>query len=249
MPTSAEAKAARAARDARAANRAATRDVVHTVRATRKITPKATPKSPRSPSKSPRSPSKSPRSPSKSPRSPSKSPRSPSKSPRSPSGPKRKTTVRTVRTVRTVTPVTKDPNDPYATPFWPPSNYSVPAKVIVNSPTPLPRTLAKHKIFIEELRTVLLSEKIIDRSNPLFKELLDEQQKYNMVFHRLKPHNIICFVKCDYFLLDKNAPRVFHKGNKEPYFGNLKFANLLKRNNMNMKWWGHNILYIHKNRF
>ena len=232
MPTSAEAKAARDARDARAANRAATRDVVHTVRATRKITPKAMPKSPRSPSKSPRSPSKSPR--------------SPSKSPWSPSGPKRKTTVRTVTPVRRVT---KDPNDPYATPFWPPSNYSVPAKVIVNSPTPLPRTLAKHKIFIEELKTVLLSEKIIDRSNPLFKELLDEQQKYNMVFHRLKPHNIICFVKCDYFLLDKNAPRVFHKGNKEPYFGNLKFANLLKRNNMNMKWWGHNILYIHKNRF
>ena len=210
MPTSAEAKAAR---DARAANRAATRDVVHTVRATRKITPKDTPKSPRSPS------------------------------PRSPAGPKRKTPVTPVRTV------TKDPNDPYATPFWPLSNYSVPAKVIVNSPTPLPRTLAKHKIFIEELRTVLLSEKIIDRSSPLFKELLDEQQKYNMVFHRLKPHNIICFVKCDYFLLDKNAPRVFHKGNKEPYFGNLKFANLLKRNNMNMKWWGHNILYIHKNRF
>jgi hypothetical protein len=217
MPSSAEAKAAKAARDARAA----TRDVVHTVRATRKITPKAKPKSP-----SPRSPS------------PDKSP-----SRRSPAGPKRKTTVTTVTTV------TKDPKDPYATPFWPPSNYSVPAKVIVNSPTPLPRTLAKHKIFIEELRTVLLSEKIIDRSSPLFKELLDEQQKYNMVFHRLKPHNIICFVKCDYFLLDKNAQRVFHKGNKEPYFGNVKFVNLLKKNNMNMKWWGHNILYIHKNRF
>jgi hypothetical protein len=221
MPSSAEAKAAKAARDARAATRAATRDVVHTVRATRKITPKAKPKSP-----SPRSPS------------PDKSP-----SRRSPAGPKRKTTVTTVTTV------TKDPNDPYATPFWPPSNYSVPAKVIVNSPTPLPRTLAKHKIFIEELRTVLLSEKIIDRSSPLFKELLDEQQKYNMVFHRLKPHNIICFVKCDYFLLDKNAQRVFHKGNKEPYFGNVKFVNLLKKNNMNMKWWGNNILYIHKNRF
>jgi hypothetical protein len=215
MPSSAEAKAARDARDARAATRAATKDVVHTVRATRKITPKAKPKSP--------------------------SPRSPS--PRSPAGPKRKTTV----TKDPKDP--KDPNDPYATPFWPPSNYSVPAKVIVNSPTPLPRTLAKHKIFIEELRTVLLSEKIIDRSSPLFKELLDEQQKYNMVFHRLKPHNIICFVKCDYFLLDKNAQRVFHKGNKEPYFGNVKFVNLLKRNNMNMKWWGHNILYIHKNRF
>jgi hypothetical protein len=217
MPTSTEAKAARDAR-------AATRDVVHTVRATRKITPKAKPKSP-----SPRYPSPD--------KSPSRRSSPGPKSPRSPGGPKRKTTV------------TKDPKDPYATPFWPPSNYSVPAKVIVNSPTPLPRTLAKHKIFIEELRTVLLSEKIIDRSSPLFKELLDEQQKYNMVFHRLKPHNIICFVKCDYFLLDKNAQRVFHKGNKEPYFGNVKFVNLLKKNNMNMKWWGHNILYIHKNRF
>lgn len=139
--------------------------------------------------------------------------------------------------------------DPYATPFWPPSDYSVPAKVIVNSPTPLPRTLAKHKVFIEELKTVLINEKIIDRDNPQFKELLAEQQKYNMIFHRLKPHNIICFVRCDYDPHDKKAPRVFHKGNKEPYFGNYKFANLLKRNNMNMKWWGQNILYIHKNRF
>jgi hypothetical protein len=202
--------------------RAATRAATRDVVHTVRATRKITPKAkPKSPS--PRSPS------------PDKSP-----SPRTPGGPKRKTTVTTV---------TKDPNYPYATPFWPPSNYSVPAKVIVNSPTPLPRTLAKHKIFIEELRTVLLSEKIIDRSSPLFKELLDEQQKYNMVFHRLKPHNIICFVKCDYFLLDKNAQRVFHKGNKEPYFGNVKFVNLLKKNNMNMKWWGHNILYIHKNRF
>jgi hypothetical protein len=212
---------ARAAKAARDARdaRAATRAATRDVVHTVRATRKATPKAT---PKSPRSPLH---------RSPS-GPKSPS--PRSPGGPKRKT---------------KDPNDPYATPFWPPSNYSVPAKVIVNSPTPLPRTLAKHKIFIEELRTVLLSEKIIDRSSPLFKELLDEQQKYNMVFHRLKPHNIICFVKCDYFLLDKNAQRVFHKGNKEPYFGNVKFVNLLKKNNMNMKWWGHNILYIHKNRF
>ena len=139
--------------------------------------------------------------------------------------------------------------DPYATPFWPPSDYSVPAKVIVNSPTPLPRTLAKHKVFIGELRTVLINEKIIDRDNPQFKELLAEQQKYNMRFHRLKPHNIICFVRCDYDPRDKSAPRVFHKGNKEPYYGNYKFTNLLKRNNMDMKWWGQNILYIHKNRF
>ena len=72
----------------------------------------------------------------------------------------------------------RDPNDPYATPFWPPSNYSVPAKVISNSPTPLPRTLAKHKAFIEELRPILINEKIIDRDSPLFKGLLEVQAKF-----------------------------------------------------------------------
>jgi hypothetical protein len=205
---------------------------------------KKTPKLPSSPSR-PRSPirtrstrsataaaaaaaTKSPSPPKKSPSPPKKSPSPPK---RSPSPPKKKV------------------RDPYATPFWPPSDYSVPAKVIVNSPTPLPGTLAKHKIFIKELRTVLINEKIIDRDNPQFKELLAEQQKYNMRFHRLKPHNIICFVRCDYDPRDKSAPRVFHKGNKEPYYGNYKFTNLLKRNNMDMKWWGQNILYIHKNRF
>jgi len=146
-------------------------------------------------------------------------------------------------------PPKKKVKDPYDTPFWPPSDYSVPAKVIINSPTPLPRTLARYKVFIEELRTVLINEKIIDRDNPQFKGLLAEQQKYNMRFHRLKPYNIICFVRCDYDPRNKREPRVFHKGNKEPYYGNYKFTNLLKRNNMDMKWWGHNYLYIHKNRF
>jgi hypothetical protein len=171
-------------------------------------------------------------------KSPSPPKRSPSPPKRSPSPPK-----------KSPSPPKKKVRDPYATPFWPPSDYSVPAKVIVNSPTPLPGTLAKHKIFIKELRTVLINEKIIDRDNPQFKELLAEQQKYNMRFFRLKPHNIICFVRCDYDPRDKSAPRVFHKGNKEPYYGNYKFTNLLKRNNMDMKWWGQNILYIHKNRF
>ena len=161
--------------------------------------------------------------------------------------------VRAVRasapTVRAASPPKKDRNDPYATPFWSLSNYSVPARVISNSPTPLPRTLAKHKAFIVELKKILINEKVIDRDSPLFKGLLEEQQKYNMMFHSLKPYNIVCFVKCDYQLYDKMAPRVFHKGNKEPYFGTLKFVNLLKKNNMSMKWWGNNILYIHKNRF
>ena len=152
-------------------------------------------------------------------------------------------------TIRAASSPKKDRTDPYATPFWPLSNYSVPARVISNSPTPLPRTLAKHKAFIVELKKILINEKVIDRDSRLFKGLLEEQQKYNMMFHSLKPYNIVCFVKCDYQLYDKMAPRVFHKGNKEPYFGNYDFVNLLKKNNMSMKWWGNNILYIHKNRF
>jgi hypothetical protein len=143
----------------------------------------------------------------------------------------------------------KDKDDPRSTPFWPPSDYSVPAKVITNDPNPLPRTLAKHKVFITELKNVLINEKIIDRGNPQFEELLKEQQKWNHLFYKLKPYNIICFVKCDYHLYDKNAPRVFHKNNEEPFFGNFKFKKLLKNNNMSMKWYGNNILYIHKNRF
>jgi hypothetical protein len=154
-------------------------------------------------------------------------------------------------TVRAASPPKKDTTDPYATPFWPPSNYSVPAKFVMDreSPTPLPRTLAKHKEFIVELKKVLINEKVIDRDSPQFKGLLAEQQKFNMRFFRLKPYNIICFVKCEYELYDKMAPRVFHKGNKEPYYGNLKFVSLLRKNNMDMKWFGDNMLYIHKNRF
>lgn len=143
------------------------------------------------------------------------------------------------------------PKDAYETPFWPPSNYSVPAKFVMDreSPTPLPRTLAKYKEFIVELKKILINEKVIDRDSPLFKGLLVEQQKCNMMFYRLKPYNIVCFVKCEYELYDKMAPRVFHKGNKEPYYGNFKFVNLLKKNNMDIKWFGDNLLYIHKNRF
>ena len=154
-------------------------------------------------------------------------------------------------TARAASPPKKDRTDPYATPFWPPSNYSVPAKFVMDreSPTPLPRTLAKHKEFIVELKKVLINEKVIDRDSPQFKGLLAEQQKFNMMFFRLKPYNIICFVKCEYELYDKMAPRVFHKGNKEPYYGNFKFVSLLRKNNMDMKWFGDNLLYIHKNRF
>jgi hypothetical protein len=140
-------------------------------------------------------------------------------------------------------------NDPYSTPFWPPSDYAVPAKIVTDNPNPLPRTLAKHKLFLGELKNVLINEKIIDRDNPQFKELLEDQQKWNHRFYNLKPYNIICFVICDYHLYDKDAPRIFHKNNKEPYFGNYKFQKLLKYNRMNMKWVGNNILYIHKNRF
>jgi hypothetical protein len=139
--------------------------------------------------------------------------------------------------------------DAYITPFWPPSDYSVPAKVVINDPNPLPRTLAKHNVFIGELKNVLINEKIIDRDNPQFEGLLAEQQKWNHIFYKLKPHNIICFVICDYHLYDKKAPRIFHKNNEEPFFGTFKFKKLLKNNNMSMKWYGNNILYIHKNRF
>ena len=150
---------------------------------------------------------------------------------------------------RSPSPKVAKVNDPYRTPFWPPSDYSVPAKIVTNDPNPLPRTLAKHKLFLAELKKVLINEKIIDRDNPQFKELLEDQQKWNHLFYNLKPYNIICFVICDYYLYDKSAPRVFHKNNKEPYFGNYKFQKLLKYNRMNIKWVGNNILYIHKNRF
>jgi hypothetical protein len=145
----------------------------------------------------------------------------------------------------------KAAKDPYDNPFWSSLNYQVPAKFVMDreSPTPLPRTLAKHKEFIVELKKVLINEKVIDRDSPQFKGLLAEQQKFNMQFFRLKPYNIICFVKCEYELYDKMAPRVFHKGNKEPYYGNFKFVSLLRKNNMDMKWFGDNMLYIHKNRF
>jgi hypothetical protein len=146
-------------------------------------------------------------------------------------------------------PRIRNVDDQYSTPFWPPSDYSVPAKIISNSPDPLPKTLERYKLFIEKLKKILFNEKIIDRNNPQFKELLAEQQKWNHLFYNLKPYNIVCFVKCDYYLYDKKAKRVFHKNNEEPFYGNFEFKNLLKNNNMDMKRLDNNILYIHKNRF
>jgi len=140
--------------------------------------------------------------------------------------------------------------DQYRTPFWPPSDYSVPAKVVINSTEPLPGTLAKHKLFIEELRKILIIEKIIDRDNSLFEKFLAEQQEWNHRFYNLKPHNIVCFIKCDYYQHDKQAPRVFHRNNApDPFFGNFKFLKLLEKNRMGVKRLDNNILYIHKNRF
>jgi len=140
--------------------------------------------------------------------------------------------------------------DQYSTPFWPPSDYSVPAKILVKGPNPFPGTLAKHKLFMGELSKVLVNEKIIDRDNPLFAKLLVEQQEWNHLFYNLKPYKIVCFIKCDYYLHDKQAPRVFHRNNvPNPYFGNFKFLKLLEKNNMGVKRLDNNILYIHENRF
>ena len=171
------------------------------------------------------------------------------RSPSSPKVAKQKSPSPKVAKQKSPSPKVAKVNDPYRTPFWPPSDYAVPAKIVTNDPNPLPRTLAKHKSFLAELKNVLINEKIIDRDNPQFEGLLKEQQKWNHLFYNLKPYNIICFVICDYHLYDKEAPRVFHKNNKEPYFGNYNFQKLLKYNRMNMKWVGNNILYIHKNRF
>ena len=198
---------------------------------------------------SPRSPSPPAKVATRSPSPPAKvatrSPSPPAKvATRSPSPPAK------VATRRRRNPLPKAQKDPYYSPFWPPSNYSVSAKIIVNDPTPLPRTLAKYKIFIEKLRKILIIEKIIDRENSLFEKLLAVQQEWNHLFNNLKPYKIICFIKCDYYLHDKKAPRVFHHNNlPEPFFGNFKFLKLLGENNMGVKRLDNNILYIHENRF
>jgi len=191
-----------------------------------------------------------------SPRSPS-SPQAKVASPkRSPSpqakvaSPKRSPSPQAKVATRRRNPSQRAPKDQYRTPFWPPSDYSVPAKVVINSTNPLPRTLAKHKLFMGELSKILVIEKIIDRENPLFAKLLVEQQEWNHRFYNLKPYKIVCFIKCDYYLHDKQAPRVFHRNNfPNPYFGNFKFLKLLEKNNMGVKRLDNNILYIHENRF
>ena len=111
------------------------------------------------------------------------------------------------------------------------------------------RSNVVYQPFIERLKGVLHNEKIIDRDNDLFETLLADQQKWNHLFYNIKPRNMVCFIICDYHLYDKKAPRVFHKNNTNPYFGNFKFNNLLRINKMTMKWSNNNILYIHKERF
>ena len=112
------------------------------------------------------------------------------------------------------------------------------------------RTNVAYQAFIAELKGTLYNEKIIDRDSELFETLLADQQKWNHLFYNIRPRNLVCFIICDYHLYDKRAPRVFHVGNKpREYFGNVKFNNLLRQNNMSMKWSDNNILYIHKNRF
>jgi hypothetical protein len=111
------------------------------------------------------------------------------------------------------------------------------------------RSNVAYKPFIEQLRGVLYNEKIIDRDNDLFETFLADQQKWNYLFDNIKPRNMVCFIICDYYLYDKKAPRVFHKNNTNPYFGNFKFNKLLEKNKMSMKWADDNMLYIHKNRF
>lgn len=111
------------------------------------------------------------------------------------------------------------------------------------------RSNVAYKPFIEQLRGVLYNEKIIDRDNDLFETFLADQQKWNYLFDNIKPRNMVCFIICDYYLYDKKAPRVFHKNNTNPYFGNFKFNKLLKNNKMSMKWADDNMLYIHKDRF
>jgi hypothetical protein len=111
------------------------------------------------------------------------------------------------------------------------------------------RSNVAYQPFIEQLRGVLYNEKIIDRDNDLFETFLADQQKWNHLFYNIKPRNMVCFIICDYHLYDKKAPRVFHKNNTNPYFGNIKFNKLLKNNKMSMKWADDNMLYIHKDRF
>ena len=135
--------------------------------------------------------------------------------------------------------------DPYSTPFWPPSNYQVPAKNTSNFPSEY--TTDQYKILVEKLKSIFTNEKIIERDNAEYEELLKDQQSYNKLLYNLKPKNIVCFVVCEYYRYDKKAPRVFHINNN--FFGNFKFNKLLQENNMSMKWLNNTTLYIHKNRF
>lgn len=172
------------------------------------------------------------------------------KAPTTPRSPRAATTTAKaattpLRSPRAATTTRREPKDPYSTPFWPPSNYQVPAKNTSNYPSKY--TVEQYKLLIEKLKNIFTNEKIIDRDNAEYQELLKDQQSYNKLLYNLKPKNIVCFVVCEYYLYDKRAPRVFHVGNNS--FGNFEFNKLLRENNMSMKWLNDTTLYIHKNRF
>jgi hypothetical protein len=136
-------------------------------------------------------------------------------------------------------------NNPYYTPFWPPSNYQVPAKLPVKSPTPGIATMMKYRAFIEELKTILTLESVIDRDNnpELFADLLVEQKRVMDIYH-IKTYKMVCFIKFNYSTKDKTTPRVFHNGNK--MFGNFNFRRLLENHRMNVKQRDYNSVFIHK---
>jgi len=132
---------------------------------------------------------------------------------------------------------------PYDTPFWPPSNYQVPGKVVAKSPTPLPSTMTKYREFIVELKNILINERettVIDRySNPKrFAELIAEQE-YVLDIYKLLPYKIICFVKYDH-----TKSKIFHKGNG--MFGNREFRKFLVKNRTNVKKSDDDMIYLHK---
>jgi len=136
-------------------------------------------------------------------------------------------------------------NNPYYTPWWPPSNYQVPAKLPVKSPTPGIATMMKYRAFIEELKTILTLERVIDRDNnpELFADLLVEQEKVMDIYH-IKKYKMVCFIEFNYSTRDKTTPRVFHKGNK--MFGNFNFRRLLEKHRMSVKQRDYNSVFIHK---
>ena len=197
---------------------------------------KSPPKSPRVTAKAPRSPRVTAKAP-RSPRVTAKAPRSPRVTAKAPRSPR----VTAKDGVATRVPRAGE-RDPYYSPFWPPSNYQVPGKAVITSPTPAPRTMEKYRAFIVELKEMLKYEKVIDRdsNSQLFAELIEEQEKGKVLdIYKLRPYKIICFVSYDH-----TVSNIFHKGNG--MFGNYAFRKLLQKNKMSIKKRNDDMIYIHK---